>query len=118
MCVCASLGESRLADRFNPVFKDSVFAIQIFSRLQIMNHRATRFLPILDWGRTYTKATLAKDSMAGLIVAIMLVPQGMAYALLAGLPAEVGLDAGIVPLVFCGLLGASRALAVGLVASV
>lgn len=56
--------------------------------------------------------------MAGLIVAIMLVPQGMAYALLAGLPPEVGLYASIVPLVFYGLLGSSRALAVGPVAIV
>ncbi|MEL6738377.1 MAG: sulfate permease [Pseudomonadota bacterium] len=53
-----------------------------------------------------------------LIVAIMLVPQGMAYALLAGLPPEVGLYASIVPLVFYGLLGSSRALAVGPVAIV
>jgi SulP family sulfate permease len=56
--------------------------------------------------------------MAGLIVAIMLVPQGMAYALLAGLPPEVGLYASILPLILYGLLGSSRALAVGPVAIV
>lgn len=78
----------------------------------------SNFVPILQWGRTYNKETLASDGMAGLIVAIMLVPQGMAYALLAGLPAEVGLYASIVPLVFYGLLGSSRALAVGPVAIV
>ncbi|WP_147124230.1 SulP family inorganic anion transporter [Shimia ponticola] len=77
-----------------------------------------RFVPLLQWGRTYDRQSLASDSMAGLIVAIMLVPQGMAYALLAGLPAEVGLYASIVPLIFYGLLGSSRALAVGPVAIV
>lgn len=77
-----------------------------------------RFLPIIDWLPGYDRAALASDGMAGLIVAIMLVPQGMAYALLAGLPPEVGLYASIVPLVFYGLLGSSRALAVGPVAIV
>ena len=56
--------------------------------------------------------------MAGVIVAIMLVPQGMAYALLAGLPPEVGLYASILPLIIYGLLGTSRTLAVGPVAIV
>lgn len=77
-----------------------------------------RFLPISDWLPGYSRSAFASDSMAGLIVAIMLVPQGMAYALLAGLPPEVGLYASIVPLVFYGLLGSSRALAVGPVAIV
>lgn len=56
--------------------------------------------------------------MAGVIVAIMLVPQGMAYALLAGLPAQVGLYASILPLVLYALMGTSRTLAVGPVAMV
>ncbi len=80
--------------------------------------RLGRFLPILNWITGYNRGDLASDGMAGLIVAIMLVPQGMAYALLAGLPPEVGLYASIVPLVFYGLLGSSRALAVGPVAIV
>ena len=80
--------------------------------------RLRRVLPILEWLPGYGRATLTNDSLAGLIVAIMLVPQGMAYALLAGLPPEVGLYASIVPLVFYGLLGSSRALAVGPVAIV
>lgn len=75
-------------------------------------------LPIQDWLPGYNRQMLANDSIAGLIVAIMLVPQGMAYALLAGLPPQVGLYASIVPLVFYGLLGSSRALAVGPVAIV
>lgn len=77
-----------------------------------------RYLPILEWMPGYDRQMLANDGMAGLIVAIMLVPQGMAYALLAGLPPEVGLYASIVPLIFYGLLGSSRALAVGPVAIV
>ena len=77
-----------------------------------------KVLPILDWLPGYDRRAAASDGMAGLIVAIMLVPQGMAYALLAGLPPEVGLYASIVPLVFYGLLGSSRALAVGPVAIV
>ena len=77
-----------------------------------------RYLPLLEWLPYYNSRSFANDSMAGLIVAIMLVPQGMAYALLAGLPPEVGLYASIVPLIFYGLLGSSRALAVGPVAIV
>jgi len=76
------------------------------------------YFPILDWLPDYDRQAMANDGIAGLIVAIMLVPQGMAYALLAGLPPEVGLYASIVPLVFYGLLGSSRALAVGPVAIV
>ncbi|MQY42574.1 sulfate permease [Epibacterium sp. SM1969] len=77
-----------------------------------------RYLPLLEWLPSYDRQAFTSDGLAGLIVAIMLVPQGMAYALLAGLPAEVGLYASIVPLVFYGLLGSSRALAVGPVAIV
>ncbi len=80
--------------------------------------RLKTYLPILDWLPGYDRQALTNDGIAGLIVAIMLVPQGMAYALLAGLPPEVGLYASIVPLVFYGLLGSSRALAVGPVAIV
>ena len=80
--------------------------------------RLKSILPMFGWMKGYNRSNLASDSMAGLIVAIMLVPQGMAYALLAGLPPEVGLYASIVPLVFYGLLGSSRALAVGPVAIV
>lgn len=80
--------------------------------------RVKSIFPILEWLPGYDRQQFASDGMAGLIVAIMLVPQGMAYALLAGLPPEVGLYASIVPLVFYGLLGSSRALAVGPVAIV
>ena len=78
----------------------------------------THYLPFLDWLVHYRRDNLVGDLLAGLIVAIMLVPQGMAYALLAGLPPEVGLYASITPLVIYGLLGTSRTLAVGPVAIV
>lgn len=77
-----------------------------------------RRLPVLQWARTYRRADLLGDLMAGLVVAIMLVPQSMAYALLAGLPPTVGLYASILPLIIYGLLGSSRTLAVGPVAIV
>lgn len=78
----------------------------------------TKYVPVLSWGRRYQKEWLAGDLLAGLIVAIMLVPQGMAYALLAGLPPQVGLYASILPLLLYGLLGTSRVMAVGPVAIV
>ncbi|EEB84965.1 SulP family inorganic anion transporter [Roseobacter sp. GAI101] len=77
-----------------------------------------KYLPILDWGRSYTKATLSNDLIAALIVTIMLIPQSLAYALLAGLPPEAGLYASIVPILLYAVFGTSRALAVGPVAVV
>ena len=56
---------------------------------------AARYLPILDWGRRYDGAMLSSDLVAAVIVTIMLIPQSLAYAMLAGLPAEVGLYASI-----------------------
>ncbi len=78
----------------------------------------TRFLPILEWGARYDRKALTSDLMAAMIVTIMLIPQSLAYALLAGLPAEVGLYASILPLLAYALFGTSRALAVGPVAVV
>ena len=75
-----------------------------------------RYFPILDWGRTYSRDTLTNDLVAAVIVTIMLIPQSLAYALLAGLPAEVGLYASIAPLVIYTVFGTSRTLAVGPVA--
>jgi sulfate permease, SulP family len=80
--------------------------------------RLARYLPILEWGRAYGRASLGKDLVAGVIVTIMLVPQGLAYALLAGLPPEAGLYASILPLVAYAIFGTSRTLAVGPVAVV
>lgn len=81
-------------------------------------HRLIPSLPILEWGRDYNRNTLTSDLMAALIVTVMLIPQGLAYALLAGLPPEVGLYASIAPLVLYAILGTSRVLAVGPVAVV
>lgn len=75
-----------------------------------------RYLPILEWGRSYKREVLASDLLAAVIVTIMLIPQSLAYAMLAGLPPVVGLYASILPLVAYALLGTSRTLAVGPVA--
>ena len=76
------------------------------------------YLPILDWGRTYDRSTLTNDLVAALIVTIMLIPQSLAYALLAGLPPEMGLYASMLPIILYAIFGTSRALAVGPVAVV
>jgi sulfate permease, SulP family len=77
-----------------------------------------RYFPILDWLAVYDRPTAAADLMAAVIVTIMLIPQSLAYALLAGLPAEVGLYASIAPLLLYAVFGTSRTLAVGPVAVV
>ncbi|QIG54555.1 sulfate permease [Altererythrobacter sp. BO-6] len=77
-----------------------------------------RYFPILEWGRSYNRSVLTNDLMAAVIVTIMLIPQSLAYALLAGLPPVVGLYASIMPLVLYAIFGTSRTLAVGPVAVV
>jgi sulfate permease, SulP family len=83
-----------------------------------MNTALLRYLPILTWGRDYSRSDLGNDLTAAFIVTIMLIPQSLAYALLAGLPAEAGLYASIVPIVLYAVFGTSRSLAVGPVAVV
>jgi len=75
-----------------------------------------KYLPILEWGRHYTGKTFTNDLVAALIITVMLIPQSLAYALLAGLPAEVGLYASMAPLLLYAIFGTSRTLAVGPVA--
>jgi SulP family sulfate permease len=75
--------------------------------------RLERLLPILAWGRAYSREDLNGDLLAGIITAILLVPQGMAFGLLAGLPPQAGLYAAILPPVVYAMLGTSRTLAVG-----
>ena len=75
-------------------------------------------LPVLDWARRYDRDTFVGDGVAALIVTIMLIPQSLAYALLAGLPPEVGLYASVAPLLLYAVFGSSRVLAVGPVAVV
>ncbi len=77
-----------------------------------------RFLPSVEWARGYNKGFFASDTLAAVIVTIMLIPQSLAYALLAGLPAEMGLYASILPLIAYALFGTSRTLSVGPVAVV
>jgi SulP family sulfate permease len=83
-----------------------------------MMMQLAKYLPILDWGRYYDRSTLTNDLVAALIVTIMLIPQSLAYALLAGLPPEMGLYASMLPIIFYAIFGTSRALAVGPVAVV
>ncbi|GGC85268.1 SulP family inorganic anion transporter [Vreelandella lutescens] len=75
-----------------------------------------RYLPIFNWLPHYHKRLLGADLLAGLIVTVMVIPQSLAYALLAGLPAVVGLYASILPQLLYTFLGTSRTLAVGPVA--
>ncbi len=77
-----------------------------------------KYFPILEWLPAYGKSDAVKDLVAAAIVTIMLVPQSLAYAMLAGLPAHIGLYASIVPLVAYAIFGTSRTLAVGPVAVV
>jgi SulP family sulfate permease len=80
--------------------------------------RAARVISALTWLRAYDRDTLTSDLLAAVIVTIMLIPQSLAYAMLAGLPPYVGLYASILPLVGYALFGSSRVLAVGPVAVV
>ena len=75
-----------------------------------------RILPILDWLPNYKKEWLKGDLTAGLTVGIMLIPQGIAYALIAGLPPIYGLYTAMIPQVVYAIFGTSRQLAVGPVA--
>ncbi len=75
-----------------------------------------QWLPALAWIRRYDRKSLGEDLLAAVIVSIMLIPQSLAYALLAGLPPEMGLYASILPLLVYTLFGSSRVLSVGPVA--
>ncbi|WEX12266.1 sulfate permease [Chelativorans sp. AA-79] len=80
--------------------------------------RLARYFPILKWGPHYDRSALTNDLLAAVIVTIMLIPQSLAYALLAGLPPEAGIYASIAPILLYAVFGTSRALAVGPVAVV
>jgi SulP family sulfate permease len=81
-----------------------------------IGQRLAKYIPALDWLVHYQSENLVGDIIAGIIVASLLIPQSMAYALLAGLPPQVGLYAGIVPAILYPIFGTSRVLAVGPVA--
>ncbi len=76
----------------------------------------TKVVPAAEWLRTYERKTFSGDLTAGIITAILLIPQAMAYSALAGLPPEIGLYASIAPPIMYALFGSSRTLAVGPVA--
>src|SRR5690625_754447 len=75
-----------------------------------------KYIPFFGWIKHYKVADLKSDLLAGLIVAVMLIPQGMAYAMLAGLSPVTGLYAATIPAIVYALFGTSRHLSVGAVA--
>ena len=75
-----------------------------------------KIFPIFQWLPTYKKSYFVGDLTAGLTVGIMLIPQGMAYAMIAGLPPVFGLYASLIPQIIYAIMGTSRQLAVGPVA--
>jgi SulP family sulfate permease len=74
------------------------------------------YAPILRWGPRYTSEAFADDLLAAAIVTIMLIPQSLAYASIAGVPPQIGLYASVAPLIAYAVFGTSTALAVGPVA--
>ena len=75
-----------------------------------------KLIPILEWLPNYRKSQLRGDVVAGITVAIVLIPQGIAYALIAGLPPIYGLYAALVPQLMYAVFGSSRQVAIGPVA--
>ncbi len=91
---------------------------QVWPNIKNKSVNLKQFFPIFEWGKTYDKGQFTNDGIAAIIVTIMLIPQSLAYALLAGLPAEMGIYASIIPIILYAIFGTSRALAVGPVAVV
>ncbi|OAL79247.1 sulfate permease [Acinetobacter sp. ANC 4779] len=81
-----------------------------------LNSRLTRLLPAWQWLHKYNQAKFKSDLLSALIVIAMLVPQGMAYAMLAGLPPIMGLYASILPMIIYAMVGGSPTLSIGPVA--
>lgn len=73
----------------------------------------TDWFPILRWGRTYNRPLLAADLTASAVVTLLLIPQSLAYAMLAGMPPVTGLYASILPMVVYALMGSSTVLGPG-----
>lgn len=84
--------------------------------VEAMNVRLPSWLGASTWLPGYKRTDAAADGMAAVIVTIMLIPQSLAYAMLAGLPPQIGLYASILPLIIYALFGSSRTLSVGPVA--
>jgi len=83
-----------------------------------MTSALQRLVPIASWGPRYQRRDLRSDLIAGMTISALLIPQGLAYALLAGLPPQVGLYASIAPVIAYAIFGTSRQLALGPVAIV
>jgi len=84
------------------------------SREQIQfRARLARYIPIISWAPYYNRHLLNEDLVASVIVTLMVIPQALAYAILAGLPAIAGLYASMLPLILYSIFGTSRTLAVG-----
>lgn len=75
-----------------------------------------KFIPILEWLPNYKKSQLKGDITAGITVSIILIPQGIAYAMIAGLPPIYGLYSALLPQIIYAIFGSSRQVAVGPVA--
>ncbi|MFT2111011.1 SulP family inorganic anion transporter [Marinomonas sp. 2405UD68-3] len=88
------------------------------SSTKSLANKIQNLMPFLIWGRTLTKQSLFADFLAGLTGAIVVLPQGVAYALIAGLPAEFGLYTAIVTPVIAGLFGSSLHLISGPTAAI
>ncbi|ROT99704.1 sulfate permease [Marinobacter sp. R17] len=81
-----------------------------------MRERLSAVLPPMGWLRDYHRTTLVQDLLAACIMTVLVIPQSLAYALLAGLPAQAGLYASLLPVIGYALFASSSALAVGPVA--
>ena len=88
--------------------------VSLFKFEPVKNWRS--YIPILDVIRRYRSGDFGHDAVAGIILGVITVPQAVAYAFLAGLPAEAGLYACLVPMMLYAILGSSRELVVGPVA--
>eukprot|EP01113_Clastostelium_recurvatum_P007352 TRINITY_DN1341_c0_g1_i3.p1 TRINITY_DN1341_c0_g1~~TRINITY_DN1341_c0_g1_i3.p1 ORF type:complete len:784 (+),score=218.70 TRINITY_DN1341_c0_g1_i3:146-2497(+) len=80
---------------------------------QAMKHKVPAYVPILKWLKSYNRQEFFADLLAAITVAVMLVPQCLAYAILAGLPPIAGLVTGFVPVLIYSLMGSCRQLAIG-----
>lgn len=84
--------------------------------MSAFKHRILQHLPAWQWLKDYNAGKFKSDALASLIVIAMLVPQGMAYAMLAGLPPIMGLYASMIPMIMYALMGSSTTLSIGPVA--
>jgi len=112
----AAASEQTVMARAAPVSEAAVAAAHPFGGEGPRRPLHRHLIPLLDDLARYDRGALRGDLSAGLTVAVLLVPQGMAYALLAGLPPIAGLYAALLPPLIYALLGTARQLSVGPVA--